>query len=111
MIYSNTASTKGVQTPVRLKNMMGKAPAAPWCTISEVEVIMMVKKRISTWLADDYHLLDRHIVGKTVQNVLCCTEQAITLLMDDGTVIDFLPLEDEVLFDIKEPVKLARGQR
>lgn len=65
------------------------------------------KSRISIWLMDDYHLLARHLVGKTVQNVLCCTEQTVTLLMDDGTIVDFLPLEDEIMFDIKEPLQLT----
>ncbi|MDD2621309.1 MAG: hypothetical protein PHC92_11660 [Syntrophomonadaceae bacterium] len=46
-------------------------------------------------------MLRNYVEGKKVQKVISCTENQISLLMEDGNIISFLQLEDELIFDIE----------
>lgn len=59
---------------------------------------------ISGLLQDDYKLLNHHIVGKSIKKILDFTENNISMLMEDGTIINFLQFEDELIFDIETPI-------
>lgn len=61
----------------------------------------MAKARISELLMDDYQMLARYLEGKSIKKILSCTETQVALLLDDGIIIKFLHLEDELIFDIK----------
>lgn len=63
----------------------------------------MRKKRISDMLFEDYQMLAQYIEGKKIKKVLALTTTSITLLLEDNTIIDFLWLEEEMIFDIKPP--------
>lgn len=59
--------------------------------------------QVSKFLTEDYQMLSRYIEGKAIKKILICTESNITMLMEDGIIIDFSNLEDEILFDIRLP--------
>ncbi|MDD3024605.1 MAG: hypothetical protein PHE26_11975 [Syntrophomonadaceae bacterium] len=61
----------------------------------------MNKSLFSRLLIDDYRMLRNYVEGKKVQKVISCTENQISLLMEDGNIISFLQLEDELIFDIE----------
>lgn len=61
------------------------------------------KNTISPLLFDDYNLLSRYVEGKRIIKIKDCTETHISLLLEDGILLDFLYLEDEVIFDIETP--------
>lgn len=61
----------------------------------------------SRCLFNEQHTLRRFLEGKSVKKILGCTATCITLLMDDGTIVKFLQLEDELIFDIEGAPCLA----
>ncbi|SHH11626.1 hypothetical protein SAMN02745221_01719 [Thermosyntropha lipolytica DSM 11003] len=63
----------------------------------------MKKRWIKSRLLEDYQMLTRYAEGKKIKKILDLTETSITLLMEDNTIIQFLWLEDEIIFDIKPP--------
>lgn len=63
----------------------------------------MHKHKIPLILQDDYQLLIRHAVGKSIKKILDLTENNISLLLEDGTVVSFLRFEEELIFDIELP--------
>lgn len=63
----------------------------------------MAPYQVSKFLRDDYDMLSRYMEGKAVKKILKCTETTITMLMEDGIIIDFSNLEDELIFDIRLP--------
>lgn len=63
----------------------------------------MARCQVSKFLLDDYDMLSRYMEGKAVKKILNCTENNITMLMEDGIIIDFSNLEDEIIFDIRLP--------
>jgi len=65
--------------------------------------------QISKFLIDDYQMLTRYMEDKAIKKILNCTETNITLLMEDGIIIDFSNLEDEILFDIRLPVNSSNN--
>lgn len=56
---------------------------------------------ISRLLLKEYNLLRRVLEGKAVKRILGYTEDHVALLMEDGTVVKFLQLEDELIMDIE----------
>lgn len=64
----------------------------------------MAKAHISELLMDDYQMLARYLEGKSIKKILACTETQVALLLDDGVIIKFLQLEDELIFDIESNV-------
>lgn len=64
-------------------------------------MVPLVNSKISQLLLDDYKMLVNYVEGKTVQKILACTENQVALLMEDGNVIRFLQIEDELIFDIE----------
>ncbi|MEN6460686.1 MAG: hypothetical protein ABFC94_04850 [Syntrophomonas sp.] len=56
---------------------------------------------ISLLLQDNFELLNRHIVGKSIKKILDVRENNISFLLDDGTIIMFSQFEDELIFDIE----------
>ncbi|WP_157049012.1 hypothetical protein [Syntrophomonas palmitatica] len=48
-------------------------------------------------------MLKNYLEGKTVKRILSCTENSISILLEDGVIVDFVHLEDEIIFDIKTP--------
>lgn len=64
----------------------------------------MDNRQVSEFLWDYYQMLQRYLVGKRVKSIIRCTESNVALLMDDGTIIDFSHLEEELFFDICLPV-------
>lgn len=67
----------------------------------------MARCQVSKFLLDDYDMLSRYIEGKAVKKILNCTETNITMLMEDGIIIDFSNLEDEIIFDIRLPASFG----
>ena len=65
--------------------------------------------QISKFLVEDYQMLTRYMEGKAIKKILNCTETNITMLMEDGIIIDFSNLEDEILFDIRLPVNSSNN--
>lgn len=63
----------------------------------------MRKKWENSMLYEGYQMLAKYIEGKKIKKVLHLTETSITLLMEDDTTVQFLCLEDEIIFDIKLP--------
>ncbi|MGS0763889.1 hypothetical protein [Syntrophomonas curvata] len=63
----------------------------------------MARCQVSKLLLDDYDMLSRYMEGKAVKMILNCTENNISMLMEDGIIIDFSNLEDEIIFDIRLP--------
>lgn len=63
--------------------------------------------RVSKLLLDDFDMLSRYLEGKAVKKILNCTETTITLLMEDGIIVDFSHLEDEIIFDISLPASFS----
>ncbi|HWP97121.1 MAG TPA: hypothetical protein VN426_09740 [Syntrophomonadaceae bacterium] len=55
----------------------------------------------SRYLLNEHHTLRRFLEGKSIKKILGCTDTCIALLMDDGTIVKFLQLEDELIFDIE----------
>lgn len=58
---------------------------------------------VSALLRDDYLLLQRYLEGKAIKRILKCTETNVSMLIENGIIIDFIHLEDEIIFDIKLP--------
>lgn len=56
---------------------------------------------ISRLLLKEYNLLRRVLEGKAVKRILGYTEDHVALLMEDGTIVKFLHLEDELIMDIE----------
>jgi membrane protease subunit (stomatin/prohibitin family) len=48
-------------------------------------------------------MLNRYAVGKSIKSILDVKENKITLLLDDGTIVNFSQFEDEIIFDIELP--------
>lgn len=67
----------------------------------------MARCQVSKFLLDDYDMLSRYMEGKAVKKILNCTENNITMLMEDGIIIDFSNLEDEIIFDIRLPASFS----
>ena len=67
----------------------------------------MARCQVSKFLLDDYYMLSRYIEGKAVKKILNCTENNITMLMEDGIIVDFSNLEDEIIFDIRLPASFG----
>jgi len=67
----------------------------------------MARCQVSKFLLDDYHMLSRYMEGKAVKKILNCTENNITMLMEDGIIVDFSNLEDEIIFDIRLPASFG----
>lgn len=65
----------------------------------------MKNNNISSLLIDDYRMLSNYIEGKTVRKIIACTENQIALLMENGIIIRFLQLEDELIFDVEPCMK------
>ncbi len=63
----------------------------------------MLSAQVSSWLQDDFNMLKNYLEGKIVKRVLSLTENDISILLEDGIIIDFVYLEDEITFDIKIP--------
>lgn len=63
----------------------------------------MQPARVSALLRDDYLMLKRYLEGKTIKKILTCTETSISMLLDNGIIVDFIHLEDEIIFDINLP--------
>lgn len=63
----------------------------------------MDKGLISHLLWDDYHLLAKYLEGSTIKKILDCTETHVALLLEDGIIVKFLHLEDEIIFDVELP--------
>lgn len=61
----------------------------------------MHRANISRLLLKEYNLLRRVIEGKAIKRVLRYTEDQVALLMEDGTIVKFLNLEDELIMDIE----------
>lgn len=57
----------------------------------------------SVLLLDDHKMLSRHLLGKYITRLLRLTENSVSLLLNDGTVVDFMQLEDELLVDVIPP--------
>lgn len=55
---------------------------------------------ISYYLFEDYQLLKRYLEGKKIKKVTECTENIISLLLEDGVLLKIFFLEDELFFDI-----------
>lgn len=64
----------------------------------------MNRENISSWLHREYMVLSRFVEGKAVAKILGYTENHIALLMEDGTIVKFLHLEDELIFEIEPAV-------
>ncbi len=60
----------------------------------------MQRQNISSWLLREYELLRRILEGKAVEKILAYTENHVSLLLEDGTIVKFLHLEDELIFDV-----------
>jgi len=60
-------------------------------------------RKIDPILMDDYQMLSRYVVGKSIKTILKCTETHIILLLDDGIRVNFSNLEEELIFDIELP--------
>lgn len=58
---------------------------------------------VSALLRDDYLLLQRHLEGRLIKKILNCTETKVSFLMENDVVLDFIHLEDEIIFDITLP--------
>jgi hypothetical protein len=58
---------------------------------------------VSALLRDDYLFLQQHLEGKAIKRILQCTETNVSMLIENGVIIDFIHLEDEIIFDIKLP--------
>jgi hypothetical protein len=69
----------------------------------------MARYQISKLLLDDYNMLSRYMEGKAIKKILNCTENNITMLMEDGIIIDFSNLEDEIIFDIRLPASSSNN--
>lgn len=61
---------------------------------------------VSALLRDDYLLLQRYLEGKAIKRILNCTETKVSMLIENGVIVDFIHLEDEIIFDIKLPPQL-----
>ncbi|QGT98846.1 hypothetical protein SYNTR_0253 [Candidatus Syntrophocurvum alkaliphilum] len=57
--------------------------------------------KISSFLIDDYKFIAKHIVNKSITQIIEFTETHISIMLDDGTIISFSNLEDELILDIK----------
>lgn len=44
--------------------------------------------------------------GNSIKSILACTEKNIAMLMENGIIINFLHLEDELIFDIELPTQV-----
>ncbi|MBO8159863.1 hypothetical protein [Thermosyntropha sp.] len=62
-------------------------------------------KKTNKMLEDYYNLLANYTEGKKIKKVLGLSETHVTLLMEDDVIIQFMLLEDEIIFDIKPPKK------
>ncbi|MDD2586097.1 MAG: hypothetical protein PHT79_08665 [Syntrophomonadaceae bacterium] len=60
---------------------------------------------VSLLLVDDYRLLTRYLEGKVIKKIVACTEKNVAMLLEDGIIIHFLQLEDELIFDIELPAQ------
>jgi len=58
---------------------------------------------VSALLRDDYLLLQRYLEGHTIKRIINCTEIKVSILIENDVVVDFIHLEDEIIFDIKLP--------
>ncbi|NLW91641.1 MAG: hypothetical protein GXY34_08590 [Syntrophomonadaceae bacterium] len=58
---------------------------------------------VSAMLRDDYQLLQRYLEGRLIKKILYCTETKVSILMENNVVLDFIHLEDEIIFDITLP--------
>ena len=61
----------------------------------------MHKACISRYLLKEYDTLRKVLEGKAIKRILGYTEECVSLLMEDGTIVRFLPLEDELISDIE----------
>lgn len=66
-----------------------------------IEVIDLHKANISHFLLKEYNILRRILEGKAVKRILGYTEDHVALLMEDGTIVRFLHLEDELILDVE----------
>jgi len=55
---------------------------------------------VPDWLGDDRALLARYTEGKYIEKILACRETEVSLLLSDGTIVDFVQMEDEIIVDI-----------
>jgi hypothetical protein len=60
----------------------------------------MLERLVPDWLGDDQALLARYTEGKYIDKILACRETKISLLLSDGTIVDFVQMEDEIIVDI-----------
>lgn len=58
---------------------------------------------VSALLRDDYLLLQSYLEGHMIKQILKCTETKVSILIENGVIVDFIHLEDEIIFDIKLP--------
>lgn len=49
---------------------------------------------------EEQHTLRRFLEGKSIKKIIGCSDTCIALLMEDGTIVKFMHLEDELIFDI-----------
>lgn len=62
--------------------------------------------KTSLLLQDNFELLNRYTVGKSIKSILDVKENKVAFLLDDGTIISFLQFEDELIFDIELPIQV-----
>ncbi|MGE5390758.1 MAG: hypothetical protein ACM3PE_06795 [Deltaproteobacteria bacterium] len=58
---------------------------------------------VSNLLRDDYMLLQRYLEGHLIKKILNCTETKVSILIENDVIVDFIHLEDEIIFDITLP--------
>jgi len=58
---------------------------------------------VSPLLRDDYLLLQKYLEGQSVKRILNCTETRVSILMEGNVIVDFIHLEDELIFDVRLP--------
>jgi len=58
---------------------------------------------VSPLLRDDYMLLQKYLEGQAIKRILNCTETRVSILIENDVIVDFIHLEDEIIFDIRLP--------
>lgn len=59
---------------------------------------------VSPLLREDYLLLQKYLEGQSIIRILNCTETRVSILMEGNIIVDFIHLEDELIFDIRLPI-------
>lgn len=55
----------------------------------------------SSLLWDHFNMLVQHLEGRRIDQVLTCTENSISLLLENDVIVIFSNLEDELIVDLE----------